>query len=156
MTESITVRRATIADLETALPPLLQFFAQEGFRTSPEQVRTRLSEQLRSIDSAVFLAWHGGNVIGVATVTTTRGLEFGISAEIEDLYVLPEARGSGAGTVLIDAATEWCRTHGCSVVVVVVTPEAQTLYNLIEYYRDHGFAESGRTIMFRFFAPLAR
>ena len=43
--------------------------------------------------SAIFVAWRGVDAIVTATVTTTsQGLEFFRSAELEDLYVIPEAR----------------------------------------------------------------
>lgn len=84
----------------------------------------------------------------MATVTTSSGIEFGFSAELEDLYVLPEARGSGVGGELISAVKDWCRAQGCTLLSVVVTPEGQTAHNLVEYYGRRGFRESGRTLLF--------
>ena len=92
MDSPITVTQAAPADFEAAFPLLERFFAEEGFTTPPEQIRVQLAGLLSSQDSAVFLAWQVGQPVGVATVTTTRGLEFGLSAEMEDLYVLPEVR----------------------------------------------------------------
>lgn len=86
--------------------------------------------------------------MGVATVTTTRGIEFGISAELEDLYVVPQARAAGVGSALIGAVKDWCRSQGCSLVAVIVTPEGQAAHNLIEYYNARGFRETGRTLLF--------
>jgi GNAT superfamily N-acetyltransferase len=141
MQRAVTTRRATMADFQIALPLLERFFAEEGFQTPPGQLGAQLAVLLDDDESAVFLAWLGGRAVGVATVTTTSGLEL-------DLYVLPEARGSGAGGALIDSVKAWCRAQGCTLVSVIVTPEGQAAHNLIEYYRGRGFVETGRTLLF--------
>jgi len=111
-------------------------------------MRTRLAGMLKDDDSAVFLAWLGNEAVGVATVTTSSGIELGLSAELEDLYVLPKARNSGVGSALIASVEDWCRMRGCTLISVVVTPEGQAAHNLIEYYHRRGFEETGRTLMF--------
>jgi aminoglycoside 6'-N-acetyltransferase I len=152
MSMAITVRQATIAEFDAALPLLQRFFAEEGFATPPDRIRLAVRELLQEPESAVFLAWQGSRAIGVATVTTSRGIEFGFSAEMEDLYVLPEMRGVGAGSALIRAVEGWCLARGCTAIEVVVTPEGQEAHDLIGYYRHRGFQESGRVILLR---PLA-
>jgi aminoglycoside 6'-N-acetyltransferase I len=148
MQRAVTTRQATMADLAIALPLLERFFAEEGFQTPPGQIGEQLAVLLDDDESVVFLARLGDRAVGVATVTTTSGIELGLSAELEDLYVLPEARGSGAGGALIEAVKAWCRAQSCTLVSVVVTPEGQAAHNLIEYYRGHGFEETGRTLLF--------
>jgi len=150
MPPAITIREATSSDLEVALPLLERFFAEEGFYAPPGQMRARLGGLIEDEDSAVFLAWLAARAVGVATVTTTNGLELGLSAELEDLYVLPTARGAGAGGALIEAVKRWCRARGCSLVAVVVTPEGQAAHDLIGYYRGRGFEETGRTLLFAY------
>jgi aminoglycoside 6'-N-acetyltransferase I len=141
-------RKATSSDLETALSLLECFFAEEGFQIPAAQMRTRLEKMLKDDGSAVFLAWFGDEAVGVATVTTSSGIELGLSAELEDLYILPEARRSGVGGALIASVKDWCRARGCTLVSVVVTPEGQVAHNLIEYYHRRGFEETGRSLMF--------
>jgi aminoglycoside 6'-N-acetyltransferase I len=148
MQRTVTTRRATMADFQIALPLLERFFAEEGFQTPPGQIGEQLAVLLDDDESAVFLAWLGDRAVGVATVTTTGGIELGLSAELEDLYVLPEARGRGTGGALIEAVKAWCRAQGCTLVSVIVTPEGQAAHNLIEYYRGRGFEETGRTLLF--------
>jgi aminoglycoside 6'-N-acetyltransferase I len=142
------IQQAKLADIEVALSLLERFFAEEGFDVPQEQIREQLEALLCNRGSAVFLAWERGQAIGVATVTTTQGIELGLSAELEDLYVLPDVRGTGAGRVLIRAVGEWCRARGCSLVAVVVTPEGQAAHDLISYYQAQGFEETGRTLLF--------
>ena len=144
----VTPRQATSSDLESALYLLERFFAEEGFQVPPAQMRTRLAKMLKDDGSAVFLAWLGDEAVGVATVTTSSGIELGLSAELEDLYVLPKARRSGVGNALIAAIKDWCRAQGCALVSVVVTSEGQAAHDLIEYYDRAGFKETGRTLLF--------
>jgi aminoglycoside 6'-N-acetyltransferase I len=143
-----TLRQATIADAGVALPLIERFFAEEGFHAPPGQMRRQLLGLLGDDESAVFLAWQGEEAVGVATVTTTSGIELGLSAEMEDLYVLPAARGLGVGAALIKRVKGWCRAKGCSLVSVIVTPEGQAAHDLVGYYRRRGFVETGRTILF--------
>lgn len=148
MNSPITVEQASTAEFEAALRLLQRFFIEEGFDTPPEQIRVQLAGLLNSRSSAVFLAWQAGQAVGVATVTTTQGLEFGTSAELEDLYVLPEVRGLGIGRTLIAAVNAWCRRQGCTMVAVIVTPAGQAAHDLISYYQAQGFQETGRTMLF--------
>jgi GNAT superfamily N-acetyltransferase len=142
------IRRATPAELRVALPLLERFFAEEGFGTPFEQMRAGLAGLLSDEESAVFVAWLDAVAVGVATVTTSSGIEFGLSAELEDLYVVPEARGRGVGGKLIEAVINWCRLKRCTILAAMVTPEGQAAHDLIGYYAAHGFRETGRTLLY--------
>lgn len=148
MTHDVHVRRATMAELEITLPLLERFFAEEGFRAPSGQIRVGLVDLLSDEGSGVFLAWLDAVVVGVATVTTSSGIEFGLSAELEDLYVVPEVRGRGVGGKLIGSAISWCRSKRCTLVAVTVTPESQATHDLIGYYTAHGFRETGRMLLY--------
>jgi aminoglycoside 6'-N-acetyltransferase I len=150
MAQPIEIRQAIEADFKSALPLIQRFFAEEGFCAPSAQIRQQLLDLITGDDSAVFLAWYGARAVGVATVTTTSGIELGLSAELEDLYVLPEVRGAGVGGRLIEAVKAWCRKRGCSLVSVVVTPEGQAAHDLIGYYCSRGFQETGRTLLFAY------
>lgn len=148
MQPGVTLRRARMDDVGAALPLIERFFAEEGFYAAPGQMRRQLLGLLDGDDCAVFLAWLGEEAVGVATVTTSNGIELGLSAEMEDLYVLPTARGLGVGAALVETVKSWCRSRGCSLVSVIVTPEGQAAHDLVSYYRRRGFVETGRTILF--------
>jgi aminoglycoside 6'-N-acetyltransferase I len=142
------IERCGPRDESIAAELLVRFLAKEGFETPPERLRAHLALMLAEPGSAVFLAWEDERAVGVATVTTVIGLEFGRSAELEDLYVLPEARGRGVAGALIDAVRAWCRACGCAVLAVVVTPEGQSERGLLEFYTRRGFRVSGRALLY--------
>ena len=108
------IRPVDGASFETAFGLLRRFFREEGFGTAAGAMRAALHSLLADPGSSVYLAWRGEQAVGVATVTTTAGLEYGLCAEIEDLYVLPEARSRGVASALIAAIAAWCRAQGCT------------------------------------------
>jgi GNAT superfamily N-acetyltransferase len=153
MVVSPIIKQATLEEISTALLLLTRFFREEGFDSVLETLPTALAAMLQDAGSAVFLAWSGAEAFGVATVTTTsHGLEFARSAELEDLYVSPQARHQGVGRALIDHVKQWCRQNGCNILSVVVTPEAQAKHDLIAYYQKYGFQQSNRSTLFHHLA----
>jgi GNAT superfamily N-acetyltransferase len=149
---TIDIQQATSEDAVKILPLFAQFFEEDGFDVAFEHLPNAIAAMLNDPGSAIFVAWRGADVIGVATVTTTsQGLEFDRYAELEDLYVVPEARRTGVGGALIEQAKQWCRQIGCTVLAIVVTSEAQATRNLIAYYQKHGFYPSHRTALFHRF-----
>jgi aminoglycoside 6'-N-acetyltransferase I len=137
-----------LESLDRAFDLLRRFFQEEGF-TIPLDMRTSLEAMIHGPGSAVFLAESRSQILGVATVTTSIGLEYSRSAEIDDLYVLPEARGQGIAGALIEAVCDWCADQGCSVVLVTVTPDGQDRHDLMGFYQKHRFYNTGRIILER-------
>ena len=144
------VRQAEPESFEAALDLLSRFFQEEGFNTPPEALRANLLAMLSSTTSAVFLAWWDPKAVGVATVTTSVGLEYGLSAEMEDLYVLPGERSSGIARALIEEVIAWCRDRGVTAILVTVTPEGDRKHKLLEFYQRQGFLNHDRLVLERF------
>jgi len=134
---------------EAALCLLERFFREEGFSARTQDMRASLRTMMTAADSAVFLAWRGAESVGVATVTTSVGVEYGRSAELEDLYVLPAERGKGVASALVEAVCAWCREMEVSAVLVTVTPEGEEEHNLLDYYQRRGFVNTRRLILER-------
>jgi aminoglycoside 6'-N-acetyltransferase I len=143
----VSVQQIGLESYDAAFALLLRFFREEGFDTPEREMRPSLSTLLVDPDSTVFLAEQNGQAVGVATVTSRVGIEYGRSAELEDLYVVPEVRGRGTGTALIDAVRAWCRRKGCTVLDVVVIPEGEAKHGLTDFYLRRGFANTGRVIL---------
>jgi len=145
----ITIRQIDAASIEVAFNLLLQFFNEEGFDTPAVELRASLETMITASSSAVFLACQDSEPVGVATVMTSVGLEYGKSAEIEDLYVLPHARKQGVAGRLIEEICAWCQVNGVTTVLVTVTAEGDARYNLLEYYQQRGFTDNKRVILER-------
>ena len=97
---------------------------------------------------AVFLAEEEGEAVGVATVSMEFGIEFGWSAELGDLYVVPEGRGKGVARALVEAAEAFLKAEGAAGYQVTVTPHGGDA-GLHRFYRSLGFADEGRLLLFR-------
>lgn len=47
---------------------------------------------------------------------------------LTNFYVVPEMRGRGLGSKLLNQALSWCRTQGADAVILWPTPESRSLY----------------------------
>ena len=149
MSTTVKIERVGIESFDAAFCLLKRFFREEGFDTPPEQIHSSLSAMLAGANSALFLARRGAEVLGIASVTMSMGIEYGLAAELEDLYVLPHARQSGVASALIEEACAWCREQGCTAVLATVTMEGEAAHGLKGFYRRRGFTDTGRVIVER-------
>jgi GNAT superfamily N-acetyltransferase len=75
--------------------------------------------------------------VGVAYVSFQWSLEHGGKAAwLEELYVLPDLRGGGLGTALLQAALDQAREEECAAVDLEVDGDHRRAETL---YRRHGF-----------------
>jgi GNAT superfamily N-acetyltransferase len=153
MSTSIHIEKIGIEAFDTAFYLLQRFFSEEGFATPAEEMRSSLRTMLTSTSSALFLARRGEEAQGIATVTTSVGVEYGLAAELEDLYVLPHARRSGVAGALIEAVCAWCRELGCTTILVTVTVAGQEAHGLKDFYQQRGFVNTERVILERRLSP---
>jgi ribosomal protein S18 acetylase RimI-like enzyme len=63
---------------------------------------------------------------------------------VDDLYLIPSARGSGTGSAVLDFALEQARLLGIGTLHLEVDPRNERAMAL---YRRRGFAENGRRLM---------
>ena len=140
------------ATVEVAAGLLRRFFAEEGFTTPPDAQRRGLAELLSDPAhcAAVLAVGEDGGArvpVGVATAAWCVSVEYGRAAEIEDLYVVPAARGRGVATALIDHLAGWARERGCSAVLVTVTPDGELSHGLTSFYARRGFTDECRKLL---------
>ena len=86
-------------------------------------------------DGVQLLARTGGEAVGFATIywswATTIAARIGV---MNDLFVVPAARGSGAAAQLIEACVAECRRHGAAELTWQTAPDnerAQRLYDRV-------------------------
>jgi GNAT superfamily N-acetyltransferase len=146
----ISVRRLTADDdLAAAGELLIRFFAEEGFTTPPATIRTNM-QRLASLETCgLFIAEAEGKTIGVATISMEFGIEYGWSAEMGDLYVLPGWRGRGVSARIVAAIEAFLRERGAAGYQVTVTDYAERHHGLTEFYRKLGFAGEGRKLLYK-------
>ena len=126
------------ADLEELLP-LMRGYSDFYEVTPTDEALLTLSRALIADpqrEGQQFLARDGdGRAIGFATVywlwSTTSATRIGL---MNDLFVAPEGRGSGAAEALIERCREACREHGASKLTWQTAKDngrAQAVYDRI-------------------------
>jgi ribosomal protein S18 acetylase RimI-like enzyme len=143
------VRQARPAELPTVLELATAFYVEDGFTTPVWELRENLLVLVDSDSARVAVACGGDEIVGFAITTLTFGLEYGRSAELEDLFVLPAHRRSGIGSALIDDSTAWATSRGCRALELVVAPNGSDVAHLFNYYAHRGFTSEGRQILSR-------
>jgi GNAT superfamily N-acetyltransferase len=88
-----------------------------------------------------------GTVAAFGITTTVFGLENGLVAELEDLYVAAHARRRGLGRQLIDDSAAWARALGARRLNITIAPNGLDVSHLLRYYTARGFRDEGRSII---------
>ena len=142
----LTVRHATIHDLDTIVPLFDAYRRFYGRPSDPALARAFLTERFQHHESIILLAIDDGGVaVGFtqlypvfSSVSCTR------KYLLNDLFVVPAARRTGAGRRLIEAASAFARAQGAaslSLSTGVNNATAQRLYESLGWTRDESFYE---------------
>jgi len=95
----------------------------------------------------VLVAEVDGRCAGVAFIGMFWSLEHGgRSAWLDEFFVLPEFRGAGVGTSLLEAVSAECRRLGCKAVDLEIDAAHERVRGL---YERHGFEPLPRRRMVR-------
>jgi len=90
----------------------------------------------------IFVAEAGGRIIGVAAMSWSFSLEHGgRAAWLDELYVVPEHRGGGIGTMLLEAVRAAARAGGALAMDLEVEAGHERASSL---YERHGFSRHQR------------
>jgi GNAT superfamily N-acetyltransferase len=145
---AVSVRRLHAGDaLEDASRLLVRFFREEQFDT-PDETIIANTRRMAAIDlCGLFLAEAAGEAVGVATVSIEFGIEYGYSAEMGDLYVVPEWRGRGVSRKLVAAVEDYLRKMGSPTYRVTLAPYGEETHGLSQFYAALGFESEGRLIL---------
>ncbi|HEX7830010.1 MAG TPA: GNAT family N-acetyltransferase [Thermoanaerobaculia bacterium] len=139
----MSFRTATPDDLATLLRMHRAFYEEEGYPYTEELFARALREVLAN--PALGRVLIIGDYTGYLIVAFGFSIEFGgRDAFLDELYVVPEARGQGLGTAAIDEAERVCREndiHALHLEVEFTNESAKRLY------ARRGFAEHSRQLM---------
>jgi GNAT superfamily N-acetyltransferase len=112
------VREAMPAEVERVLGMYEWLFAPPGSvppRWDPDHARVAITEAIESSESAVLVAEHRGDLVGLCTAyLDMNSVRFGPRCWVEDLAVSPDRRSQGVGKALLDTAKSWARERGAT------------------------------------------
>ena len=123
---------------EGELLRLARAFHAEGGHPLTERGAAALAQAARGHPLArAWLIREGSRVVGYAVLGLGFGIEYGgADAFVDDLYLMPEARGRGLGKVVLGMLDAEARRMGLAALFLVVDPENAPALRL---YRRGGF-----------------
>ena len=134
LAEGVEIRPAREDEIDD-LMPLMKAYCEFYESSPPEEGVVRMLRTLITDPSqgAVFIARKEGQAVGVATLdwkwSSLKGARLGY---LEDLFVVPEARGDGIADALIQICADRCRENGMPALEWLTAPDnhrAQKVYN---------------------------
>ena len=149
MPQIVTVGEQDLPDLMPLIRAYLDFYEVDP----PDEAMLALSRALIAdpeLEGVQFIAREGGAAVGFASLfwtwTTTRGGRLGV---MNDLYVAPPARGTGAAEALIEACRERCAKRGAVALewqTAVDNLRAQAVYDRVGGERSDRWLDYAITI----------
>jgi len=139
----VSIARASAADLDELVPLFLGYL--DFYRRHPpsDAVREFLDARLRNSESVVFLAYAEEKAVGfVQLYPAFASLSLKPNWILNDLFVLPDARGHGAASALMEAARQLAVDSGACELFLQTARDnatAQKLYERLGYQRDNDF-----------------
>lgn len=137
------IRQATFSDVDLLVPLFdgyRQFYRQPS---EPDRIRRFLLDRFEHNQSVIFVAVAEGRLIGFTQLYPS--FSSGALARIfvlNDIFVDPGARRSGAGTALLEAAADYGRRMGAIRLVLsteLTNLTAQALYEKLGWKRNTEF-----------------
>jgi GNAT superfamily N-acetyltransferase len=139
----VDIRQATIADLDR-LVPLFDGYRQ--FYQQPSDTRAArrfLADRFDHQQSIIFLALKDGKELGFTQLYPSfSSVSMARTFILNDLFVVPEARGMGVGKSLLKTARDYAADIGAvrlSLSTNVSNSAAQLLYEQQGWVRDQQF-----------------
>ena len=139
MTETTEIRPARLEDIGVLLPMIEQYWRFENIEGfDPARMRALLTRVLE--DASLGRAWIArvfGEPAGYLLAVYVFSLEHqGVTAEIDEFYVVPQHRGFGIGASMLEAAEAQFRTEACTNVSLQLGRSNEAAR---KFYREHGF-----------------
>ena len=131
-----------IAELMPLIAAYWEFEALAGF--DPRRLAAPLERLLSDPKlGAGWMAWQDGVAVGYVLAVYVFSLEHhGLTAEIDELFVLPKWRQSGAGSELLRVAESECERMGCTNISLQLGREnaaARRFYHRLGFRERAGF-----------------
>jgi ribosomal protein S18 acetylase RimI-like enzyme len=103
-------------------------------REAPAHGRDRFAGALAGGDHLVVVGTVDGAVVGYGAVRLEPLRDGGLLGVIDDLYVLPDARGIGVGRAMAELLIEFCEERGCTGIDAVALPGNRHTKNFFESF----------------------
>jgi ribosomal protein S18 acetylase RimI-like enzyme len=141
MSSTTSIHAATVEDIDALLPMVEQYWRFENIEGfDPARMRALLTRVLE--DASLGRAWITrvyGEPAGYLLAVYVFSLEHqGLTAEIDEFFVIPQHRDLGIGASMLAAAESQFRLEGCTNVSLQLGRSNEAARS---FYRQHGFEE---------------
>ena len=141
-----TFRKAAPSDLEGIVSMMRQYYEEDGYGFDAAAARGAVGALIS--DPSLGWLWiieENAELCGYLAVTLGYSLEYrGRDAFLDELYLLPGARGRGIGSRAVTLAEETCRRVGVHALHLEVEKDKEGALGL---YRRAGFEAHDRVLM---------
>lgn len=141
MSSTTSIHPAAAEDIEAILPMVEQYWRFENIEGfDPARMRALLTRVLEDASlGRLWIARVYGEPAGYLLAVYVFSLEFqGLTAEIDEFFVMPEHRSLGIGAGMLEAAETQFRAEGCTSVALQLGRSNEAAR---KFYRDHGFEQ---------------
>lgn len=133
------------ADADILLRLARAFHAEEGHPLDADSAAAVVGIALGEPLARAWIVRSGGRAVGFMVITLGYSIEYGgRDGFIDELYLVPEARGRRWGRCLLDFACGEARRLGIRTLHLEVEPGNDRVARL---YRAAGFEQAGRGLM---------
>jgi GNAT superfamily N-acetyltransferase len=141
MSSTTSIHAATVEDIDALLPMVESYWRFENIEGfDPGRMRALLTRVLE--DASLGRAWVArvyGEPAGYLLAVYVFSLEHqGLTAEIDEFFVIPQHRGLGLGASMLAAAEAQFRIEGCTNVSLQLGRSNEAARS---FYRQHGFED---------------
>jgi GNAT superfamily N-acetyltransferase len=136
------IEQASESDIPELCKLLSILFKQEiEFKPDTEAQRKALTSIIKNLETGTILVTReSGKILGMVSLLFTVSTALGNKvALLEDLVVLPEARGKGIGSNLLSGAIAFAKSKGCLRITLLTDCDNRLARQL---YAKHGFSNS--------------
>ena len=135
--------RAELDDLDTLVPLFDAYRRFYGQESDVAGARAFLADRFKRGESVIFLAVVDGAIVGFTQLYPTfSSVSMKRLWVLNDLFVTPDARKSGAGRALLERAERWAAETGAKGLALstqITNLTAQRLYEACGWTRDEEF-----------------
>lgn len=120
----VTVRLATVADIDVLVDLMRDFYAESDFPLDAAWASQSFADLLAAPEAgAIWLIDVDGRPVGHVVLSIRYAMEFGgLIGYIDDLYVRPDHRRRGAASAGVAVLVAECQRRGCKSLHVEVDP----------------------------------
>ena len=135
--------RAELDDLDTLVPLFDAYRRFYGQESDVAGARAFLADRFKRGESVIFLAVVDGAIVGFTQLYPTfSSVSMKRLWVLNDLFVAPDARKSGAGRALLERAERWAAETGAKGLTLsteITNLPAQRLYEACGWTKDDEF-----------------